>query len=101
MVLVHPERGFGSHYFSRVVRMKGTCPSCGVTATSGNRFCMACGAPLAVEAAPGLLSTAPVDSWPADEFPDGLRCERCGGAIDQESDFCAWCGARCPRSSER
>ena len=87
------------------------CPHCGVLNEVGDRFCEACGKPMAADAAapptPAAGEVNPLDevspisavtARPGDEpAPAAGRapCLQCGGAVDDDG-YCTQCGTKAP-----
>lgn len=59
------------------------CPACGAVVPSDNRFCSACGAPVAKAAE----STVPAASG-------NKYCPNCGNVVEDDACFCCVCGTR-------
>jgi hypothetical protein len=53
------------------------CLKCNEPNTSGSKFCIACGSPMAVETA-----------------PQGKACPTCGAALKEDAKFCVRCGKK-------
>ena len=91
-----------------------TCPSCGVAAPTGAKFCESCGKPLGGDAVPAAVPAAPDEGGPIDDLGSGpisaptyrnaaapkvdpgpRPCLVCQGTVGPEG-YCETCGAKAP-----
>lgn len=68
------------------------CTSCGASNTSGNKFCLSCGAALATAPSAAAKTTAAPVPPPAPATPQGTSCPSCGASNPEGNKFCLSCG---------